>query len=194
MASLRVASVVAFAGAVTALVVACKTDYQQGLDDPHYGGPNSLAGQTQPGPSSGDTASTGGTSSIACVKDGKTVADGGACTVSFSKDVLPAFAAASCNQTGSCHGGANPPNQPKIDPADPTGTWNAFAAFKLSNGKLYIDPCSTDATQAALAANVNGKAPPADRGTLMPLGSPTGLDTGVIAKLETWLQCASPDN
>src|SRR5687768_4914673 len=44
--ALASAVVAAFVAAVT---VACTTDYQKGLDDPNFGGPNALAGQKQPG-------------------------------------------------------------------------------------------------------------------------------------------------
>jgi hypothetical protein len=182
--------------AATIAVVACKTDYQQGLEDPRYGGPNALAGQKQPGPSvGGDNAGgPGGSSPVLCIKQGNQPADGGTCTVSLKNDILPAFKAAGCNQQGSCHGGVTPPNEPKIDPDDSASTWADWAAFPLSNGKFYIDPCSTDPTKSGLAANVNAAASATDRGTLMPLGSTTGLSTDVIAKLETWLKCASPNN
>jgi hypothetical protein len=194
--ALVLVSLVSVTALACAALLACKTDYQQGLEDPHFGLPNSLAGQTQPGPST-DTAPAGGTSggaasSILCVKNGQTEVDAGACTVSFKTDVLGAFNTAQCAQA-SCHGGTNPQNQPRIDPNDGPGTWNQFAAFKITVGKLYIDPCSTDPTQSAIAANVDGTANAADRGTLMPQGS-NGLTADVVAKIKAWVACGSPNN
>jgi hypothetical protein len=180
-----------------AVLLACKTDYQQGLEDPHFGLPNSLSNQTQPGPSSDLTTPTGtsgasGASGIACVKAGGAEVDGGPCAFSFKTDVLGAFNTAQCAQAG-CHGGTNPPSQPRIDPADGPGMWNEFAAFKMTNGKLYVNPCSTDPTQSGIAVNVNGAASAADRGSLMPLGS-NGLAADVVTKLEGWTKCGAPNN
>ncbi len=178
--------------AASAAVVACTTDYQKGLEDPNFGAPNSLAGQKQPGPSSANTTSEGGVAAGGntpeCVRAGGTLVDGGACTVSFKTDILGAFKAANC-QTASCHGGATPPNQPRIDPDDPNGMWAEFAAFKLSNGKAYINPCTIDKANAAIACNVNKTTP---CGAVMPPG--VGLAADVVTKFETWLACGSPNN
>jgi hypothetical protein len=187
-------AVVAAASVGLLLVAACTTDYQKGLEDPNFGAPNALAGQKQPGPSSDTTAGENGTSSGGaggapeCVKAGGTLVDGGACAVSF-KTILAAFKAASCQTTGSCHGGPTPPNQPRIDPDDPAGMWAEFSGFKLSNGKLYINPCSTDPTQSTIGCNVNATAP---CGAVMPPG--VGLPANVVADIDTWLKCGSPNN
>ncbi len=186
----------------TAAIAACTTDYQKGADDPNYGAPNALAGQQQPpssqdlvsgntgGGSEGGASSSGG-GSVACVKAGGTLlGDAGPCTVSFKTDVLGAFGAASpqCSLP-SCHGGATPPNPPRIDPGDPTGMYTEFAGFKLSNGAAYINPCSTDPTKAGIECNVaaqNGC------GAHMPQGGQLAADA--ITKIDTWLKCGSPNN
>jgi hypothetical protein len=123
------------------------------------------------------------------VKSGGAIVDGGACTVSFKTDILSAFGTANCQTAGSCHGGATPPNQPRIDPGDGPGMWTEFAAFKLSTGKPYINPCSIDPAQSTIACNVNNAAP---CGTVMPPG--VGLPADVVAKIDTWLKCGSPNN
>ena len=174
------------------LFAACTTDYQKGLEDPNFGGPNALAGQKQPGPTS-EVVSDGGTSSGGgatpeCVKAGGALVDGGACAVSF-KTILAAFKAANCQTAGACHGGATPPNQPRIDPDDPNGMWAEFASFKLSNGAVYINPCSTAPAQSTLGCNVN---PAATCGSLMPAG--VGLPANVVADIDTWLKCGAPNN
>jgi hypothetical protein len=183
------------AGACGLIVVAaCTTDYQQGLDDPNFGPPNALAGQRQPGPTSdlvgGDGGANGGGTSVQplCVRNGGTlIADGGTCAVSF-KSILDAFKTANCQTEGTCHGGASPQNSPRINPDDPVGMWSEFAAFKLSNGKLYIDPCSTDPAQSTIGCNVNGAAPCGTRA--MP--SDQGLPANVVADIDTWLKCGAP--
>lgn len=171
------------------LAAACTTDYQKGLHDPNFGAPNALAGQKQPGPSS-EVVSDGGAGSGTpeCVKAGGTLVEGGACRVSF-KAILASFKAANCQTAGSCHGGTTPPNQPRIDPDDPNGTWAEFASFKLSNGKLYINPCSTDPAQSTIGCNVNAAAP---CGAVMPPG--VGLPANIVADIDTWLTCGAPNN
>lgn len=177
-------------------LVACTTDYQKNLEDPNFGLPNALANETQPGPPGSSAGATGsGGATPACVTAGGTLATPtDPCTVSFKNDILKDFQAANCQTTGSCHGGATPPNEPKVDPADPTGTYASMAAFKLSTGKLYINPCSLDETTATIATNVEGTAAAADRGQLMPQGSTTGLPADQVAKIKTWLKCGSPNN
>lgn len=175
------------------LAVACTTDYQKGLDDPNFGAPNALVGTKQPGPTSEQMTKGAGTGSgaaaqPACVQAGAQLVDGGTCAVSF-KTILAAFKTASCQTAGSCHGGANPPNQPRIEPDDPT-IWSEFAAFKLSNGKLYINPCSTDPTQSTIGCNVNKAAPCGSQ--LMPPG--VGLPANVVTDIDTWLKCGAPNN
>jgi hypothetical protein len=179
-----------------ALIAACTTDYQKGTEDPNFGAPNALAGQKQPGPTSANTSDGGGsgggggaTNVPECVKSGGALVDGGACTVSFKTDILAAFGVANCQTAGSCHGGATPPNQPRIDPGDGPGMWNEFASFKLSTGKPYINPCSTDPAQSTIACNVNLAAP---CGTVMPPA--IGLPADIVAKIDTWLKCGSPNN
>lgn len=176
------------------VLLACTTDYQKNLDDPLFGNPNALANETQPGPSTATGSSNSSTVTPACVTGGgKLVADAGACAVSFKTDVLGEFKAANCQTEGSCHGGATPPNQPRIAPDDPTATYNAFVQFKLSTGKLYVNPCSTDDTQSTIASNVEATAAAADRGTLMPQGQ-SGLPADQVTKIRTWLKCGAPNN
>lgn len=180
--------------AAALLVIACTTDYQKGVEDPRYGGPNALAGEKQPGPSSEYLAEEGAigaginAGTPECVKAGGALIDAGTCAVSFSKDVLTTFAAANCQAAG-CHGGASPQNQPPIDPADATKTWNGFAAFTLTNGKAYINPCSLDPAVSTIACNVSSAAP---CGSVMPPG--IGLPADVVTKIETWVKCGAPNN
>lgn len=176
------------------LLAACVTDYQKGLDDPNFGAPNALAGQTQPGPTSSNTdeGNGGGGSNVVpeCVRAGGALVDAGPCDVSFKADILDAFGNASCATAGSCHGGTTPPNQPRIDPGDAPAMWGEFAKFKLSNGKPYINPCSTDPADSTIACNVDPTAP---CGTdVMPPGA--GLSPELVAKIEAWVKCGAPNN
>ena len=185
-----------FLAAASAVVAGCKTDYQQGKEDPAFGLPNALANQIQPGPSSdlgNGSGSSGATGDLLCVKNGGAPVDGGACAVSFKNDILGAFKTAGCD-TSICHGGSNPPNQPKIAADDGPGTWTIFAGFKLSTGSMYIDPCSTDPTKSGIAANVDIKGDRTLGGTIMPSGTTTGLGADVLTKIGTWQKCAAPNN
>lgn len=173
-------------------VAACMTDYQKGLDDPRYGSPNALDKQTQPGPSSealSDRDDPGGSEDgPLCVRNGGTLVEGGDCEVSFSQDVLTAFGNSGCHQA-PCHGGLNPQNLPRIDPGEPDAMWKEFGSFTLSNGKPYINPCSTDPAESTIACNVSATG---TCGTMMPQG--IGLPADVVTMIETWLACGAPNN
>lgn len=175
-----------------AFVVACTTDYQKGLDDPRYGTPNALAGKQQPGSSSdpsSDQAKSG--ADPACVTAGGALVEAGTCAVSFKSEILALFEASGCTSI-TCHGGTNPANPPRIDPKDPLGTYAGFAALKMTNGRLYINPCSAVPEEAAIADNLDPAAESAERGVPMPQGS-LGLE-GAVQPLQTWLTCGSPNN
>lgn len=185
-------------GAATPL--ACTTDYQQGKGDPSYGGPNALAGQRPPG-TTADNADGGGASSGGlvpgakpkCVAAGGALADAGTCAVSFAKDVLGAYALASC-ATASCHGGATPLNQPRIATAasDAPAMWQEFQAFTISTGQPYINPCSTDDTKSAMGCNLLADPAACKGGVHMPSGAQMPADA--VAKINTWLKCGAPNN
>ncbi len=177
----------------TIALVACTTDYQKNLEDPLFGNPNSLANATQPGPGTGGTSGTT-TASAACVTGGGKLIEAGVCAVSFKTDILGDFKAANCQTAGSCHGGATPPNQPAINPDDPATTYAGFVNFKLSTGKVYVNPCSIDDTLSGIAANVDSTAAATDRGTLMPSGVTTGLPATQVTAIRTWLKCGAPNN
>jgi hypothetical protein len=177
------------------LTFACMTDYQRGVDDPNFGGPNALAGQKQPGASS-EVLPTGeggsGANAPVCVTNGGTlIADAGSCTVTFSKDVLPALTGGTC-ASPVCHGGDSPPNPPRIDPKATTAEMYAtFAAFKMSAGNVpYINPCDKDKTKSGIACNLYAVG---TCGVKMPQGGPQ-MDQAVIDKIDAWLQCGSPNN
>jgi hypothetical protein len=189
----RFVCITSIVGLSVALVAACTTDYQKGLEDPRFGAPNALVGEKQPGPSS-EVASDNGTGGAAsgtpdCVRAGGALVDGGACAISFKTNILDAFKAANCQTVGLCHGGPTPPNQPRIDPDDAPGTWAGFTNFKITSGTIYVNPCSTDPAQSTIACNVNSAAP---CGSLMPAGA--GLPANVVADIETWLKCGAPNN
>jgi hypothetical protein len=127
------------------------------------------------------------------VKAGGTLVPPGTCAVSFKTDILAnIFAGAQCSQT-TCHGGLSPASLPRVDTNDAPGMWTEFAAFKLSNGKLFINPCSTDPAQSMISVNVNGNAPAGDRGVLMPQNT-TGLSTDQVNKISDWQKCGAPNN
>jgi hypothetical protein len=180
-------------GGAVAVLTACITDYQKGLDDPSYGDPNALAGQRQPGPSSenvgGEGGASGGVSSVVCVANGETLIDGGACDVSFLTDVLGAFGRSNCASTPSCHQGVSPANLPRIEPSDGPGMWAEFAGFKMSDGKPYINPCSTDKAAAGIACNLYETG---GCGVHMPQGGQMPPED--IELIDRWLECGSPNN
>lgn len=199
MDAMRLRSTMLLAASLSAAVLAiaaCTTDYQQGKGDPNFGGPNALAGQRPPGVTSDVTSEAGpGTETPgakpACVAAGGTLADGGTCSVSFSKDILNSFGLANCGTT-NCHGGATPRNEPGIDPGDPGATWQHLQAFTISTGKPYINPCSTDDTTSTMGCNMIAEGQPGACGVHMPSGAQLPADA--VTKINTWLKCGSPNN
>jgi hypothetical protein len=158
------------------LVAACMSDYQKGVDDPQYGG---AVGLLRP--------DAGGSTGTAPPPTCATPVDAGpTCAVTF-KQILESFRTAQCNTTAACHGG---PAEPRIDPDNPAATYATFAGFVVKNAnKPYINPCSTDPTQSAMACNLDPKAP---CGVLMPQGGV--FDDAKLKDIQTWLQCGSPNN
>lgn len=171
------------------LAFACTTDYQLGKDDPSFGDPNALAGQRPPEPFGAGASSSGGGSGPLCVRNGGTLVQSENCNVSLKETLLPEFEKAGCTST-ACHGGTTPFAPPRIDPSDPAGMWEEWQRFKLSNGKLYINPCSTDLAESTIACNVN---PTNTCGSPMPKGT-SGLAPNVVQIIETWVQCGAPNN
>lgn len=180
---------------LSAWLAACVTDYQKGLDDPSYGGPNALAGKEPPGPTLATSGgeSDAGSASPLCVKaGGQLVADAGPCDVSFSKDVLGAFARATPTCTQSvCHGGPTPLNQPRIDTADGPSTWTRFTQFQLDD-KFYVNPCSTDPKGSGMLCNLLSADDPGACGVHMPQSGQLAADD--LAIVEKWLKCGAPNN
>lgn len=178
---------------LTAWLAACVTDYQKGLDDPNYGGPNALAGKEPPGPTLATSESDAASGSPLCVRaGGQLVADAGACDVSFSKDVLGAFSRATptCTQP-VCHGGPTPLNQPRVDTADGPGTWARFTQFQLDD-KFYVNPCATDPTASGMLCNLLSADDPGACGVHMPQSGQLAADD--LAIVEKWLKCGAPNN
>ena len=170
----------AIAGAVA---LACTTDYQKGVDDPLYGGPNALANQKAPG-STGDTLpAADGSAPASGPACGTPVADAGACTVSFKTQIFPTL-------TATCLGAGCHSNTPPLIAADAPTTYDTFVKFKISDGEaIYVNPCTVDDTKSKIVCNLQGKT---GCGTKMPL-SKTYADTD-IANITTWLKCGAPNN
>src|SRR4051812_18963404 len=80
---------------VVALVAACTTDYQKGLDDPAYAGPNALADQQPPGASIDQPGSSGGAASssgsAAAPKCGTAATPPAGCTITFKTEIVAAL-------------------------------------------------------------------------------------------------------
>ncbi|MFO0736993.1 MAG: hypothetical protein U0270_13990 [Labilithrix sp.] len=185
----------AVVGLTLAAALACTTDYQQGLDDPKYAGPNALADQQPPGGSTEQTAGGGGgtsgataTDTPACVTKGGTVIPPEQCAVTFAS-ILAGFQAASCT-SASCHGNGNP--APLIS-ADKNATYTALTKFVGTTAKPYVNPCSKDLTASSIAQNIDPAAPTGERGTLMP-PSVGVKDATLLANVKTWVACGAPNN
>lgn len=169
---------VAFTGAI---VLACTTDYQKGVDDPNYGGPNALSNTKAP-PAFGSTATGDSDAGSSGLKCGTAVTPDPACTVSFKDKILPTLTATCVGS--SCHTTTDP-----IITADAKTTYDNFVKFATSVNKFYINPCSKDDTQSIFACNLEGAT---GCGVKMPLSGT--YDAAKIADIRTWLKCGSPNN
>jgi hypothetical protein len=171
---------------VAAAVGACRTDYQEGKDDPAYGGANALANQEPPGVTSdavSSSSSSGGTpGGPPC---GTPVALPAGCTIKFA-DVITALRPASCGAGVSCHGAGG--QKPIINFDDPATTYTNLTNFPAANGKWYVSPCSTDPAESAIVVNIDPAAPD-HAGNVMPPS--VGFAAGV-QKVTDWVKCGSP--
>jgi hypothetical protein len=169
-----------------AVVAACTTDYQKGLDDPTYAGPNALADQVPPGASrdQAGSSSSGGTTTSG-PKCGPPAAPPAGCTITFKNEVVTALKPASCGTGVSCHAAGGVP--PVINFDDPDATWTSLTNYSAQGGKYYVNPCSLDPTQSKIVANLDPANP--DRGTVMPpsVGLAAAVDT-----VKKWVACGSP--
>lgn len=174
---------------VSYLAIACTTDYQAGKDDPAFGDPNALSNQRPPGPSLDDpNASSSSTGGPICVKNGGTLVQKD-CIVSLKDGVLKAFGDAGCGST-ACHGGTTPLYEPRIEPGDGPGMWQEWQSFKLTTGKVYIDPCSETAADSEIVCNL---APTGACGSPMPKGLPS-LQPQIVELVKAWVECGAPNN
>jgi hypothetical protein len=126
---------------------------------------------------------------VCVTKNNGTLVDGGACSVSWSKDILTGFVAPACATT-SCHGASA---TPVINTSDPNATYTAFAQYVGSTGKPYIDPCSINPDDSEIAFNFDPAADATKKGQLMPQGSATGVPA-LVAPVTTWVKCGAPNN
>jgi hypothetical protein len=170
-----------------AILAACTTDYQKGLDDPTYAGPNALANQVPPGASidqAGSSSSSGGTAGGP--KCGTAATPPAGCTITFKNEVVTALKAGSCGTGVSCHAAGGVP--PVINFDDPHATWVSLTNYSAQGGKFYVNPCSLDPTQSKIVANLDPTNP--DRGTVMPPS--VGL-AGAVDTVKKWVACGSPE-
>lgn len=165
--------------------LACTTDYQKGLDDPIYAGPNALANQQPPGASIDQTTGSSSSGGAAGPKCGTPVATPAGCTITFKNEIVTALKGASCGSGVSCHATGGVP--PVINFDDLDGTYNNLTNYSAQGGKFYVNPCSIDPAQSKIVANLDPDNP--DRGTVMPpsVGLKAAVDT-----MKKWAACGSP--
>lgn len=113
--------------------------------------------------------------------------DAGPCSVSFATTLWPNMAATGkwlCAST-NCHGGVT---QPVFQ--DPAGAYTALSN-RLTAGKPYINPCSTDPAASSFYCNMGGGGTPC--GNPMPLNAPAATMME-LDQIRTWVQCGAPNN
>jgi len=177
----------------SAMLVAAVSGCMQDLTT-NYGSPTGLKGRdvpdaSQPGTALVPDAGTVNTTTI-CGGLGPINPDGGGCTVSWSKDIVPKMASGqslACSD-GNCHGQGSA-TLPSI-PSDPTAAWNSLANYTdPGSPKVYVDICSKNADDSAFKCNLSG----ACLASKMPLAPGAATDDDV-AKINSWLACGAPNN
>jgi hypothetical protein len=165
------------------LSAACSADHGKGSEDvtsaPVTSAPAIAPGAQQEPPAAVVPADAPADASAPCANAGKPA--GGACPVSFKSDILASLREAGC-ANAACHGGASSVS-PQILP-DASLTWSGFAAFKLSSGQPFVNSCSVDPTESAIATSAPHPVPL--RGA--------GLAPDAIAQIAAWVKCGSPNN
>jgi hypothetical protein len=151
-------------------------------DRPRLGGPNALEGKDHPRPSAVEELNP----EAGICGDGKGAIEGGACAVSFSKDIIPLLTGTAWGCAGaSCH--VSTP--PKIT-TNAQETWDNFRRFTIDN-KKYANPCSTDPATSTFECNIKATE---SCGKKMPIGAGTQPSEADIKKVRDWLVCGSPLN
>lgn len=107
------------------------------------------------------------------------------CTKSFTKDIVPAIAAAGCASI-ACHG-TRLGKDPRLEPKNPSLTYEALVAYKLG-GKPYVLPQSFDPSASAMSCHFHGKC-----GKKMPPNG-EGIPEELAAAVDAWLACGAPKN
>ena len=201
------ACVLALAG--LGLAVACSNYVPPDVSP--YGPPNGLKSSPTPpsgssssssGSSSGGTTGTGEDAGGGSSGDGGTpmmgavtyacgtpLADAGACSISWTKDIYPKMAGGgtwNCGGASPCHGGTQAP----VLTGDEHSYYTTLANYTgtAADGHPYFDPCSTVAANSDFLCNVSSTG--TCGAALMPLGAAIA-DTSSIA---TWVGCGAPEN
>ncbi len=141
-----------------------------------YGGPGSL--QHVDAPTVIDAT---------CPADKHVAPDGGACAVTWTKDIFPKMQTAWNCTTAACHGGKYKPDIP----SDAAGAFSALEKYP-GLGKPYFNPCSTDPKESGFACNTGADTTSPTCGKVMPQGG--GIPAADRDSVLTWIRCGSPNN
>ena len=169
--------------AAALLVVACSSDQPVTYGSPGNLNEAKLPGEAGVAPLSCDGGITG---------DDAAGDDGGACAVSWTKDLYPKMTATGMGAwgcaTANCHAVAG--NGPVIDPKDPVKALKSLEAYRLMSkpGTPYVST-SKDPSQSTMECNVSGGCSPA-----MPQAPFVPLSDADRCALDAWLRCGAPGN
>lgn len=175
--SARNITLVALAGfgiALLALGPACSNE-----PDVTYGKPGLLSKDNLPGEAGAEPLSCGGDGG----SDG-----GGACTVSWKKDIFPKMMTTWSCATANCHAPANK-QPPTIDGTKPDDAYTTLTGYKMSTKPMlnYIDTMG-DPTKSTIECNLGGSCQPT-----MP-NNGVSLTSDERCQLHSWLACGAPNN
>lgn len=111
------------------------------------------------------------------------------CGPSFRYNVLLTLKERGCSNT-SCHGGATPRNEPRIDLLDFYGTWNDLRAFTLSTGQPYVSSVPSTPAVSGMHCHLRGECG-VSMSSLVVAGA---LSPKELADIDAWLACGAPFN
>ncbi|MEO6417919.1 MAG: hypothetical protein ABIP39_00830 [Polyangiaceae bacterium] len=159
--------------ALLALGPACSTE-----PEVTYGKPGLLSKDNLPGEA--------GAEPLLCAGDGG--AEGGACTVSWKKDIFPKMAGAWSCASANCHAPANK-QAPTIDATKADESYTTLTGYKMSTKPMlnYIDT-NGDPSKSTIECNLGGSCQPT-----MP-NNGVSLTADERCQLHSWLACGAPNN
>jgi hypothetical protein len=123
--------------------------------------------------------------------------DAGACTTTFTKDIVPMLEKLNCGGDSPCHGGTSPPalkadKNTWYDSLKNMGTFDARTDKSFLASVAFINTCTQDPEEHPMYCNLAGCTVPGKKGNKMPLGVGHPVSEANKDILKAWIKCNSP--